>query len=217
MTTPNLLQALTTLVNSVAEKATSEVAKSNFEGTAERLVRMYEDVSWEPNRIAENVCRELNRVFPSDSQGDEDAMVVQGPILINSYCPHHFQPVRYQVFVGYLPKDGKVLGLSKLARIPEYMSKQFVLQEQLASDIAHVFYDPSVLPYIEPHLKEDSFTSRGSIVQLVGVHTCEACRGVMQDARTSVTARRGEFQDESLEARFYQQVDQCQKARPFGG
>ena len=214
---PTLLEALEVLVESVSANATSDVARENFVGTAERLARMYSEVSWTPTTIAEAVCKELNKVFPSDSQSAEGAMVVQGPILLNSYCPHHFQPVRYQAYIGYLPKNGQVLGLSKIARIPEALSRQFVLQEQLAEDIAHVFYEPEQLPYIASHLNENSFSSQGSIVQLVGVHTCEACRGVMQDARTSVTARRGLFTDDSLEARFYQQVDQCQKARPFGG
>ena len=60
------------------------------------------------------------------------------------------------------------------------------------------------------------FDSEGCIVTLVGTHTCMSCRGVLQDARTLLTERRGAFRGADLEGRFYQAVQLLNTARPFG-
>lgn len=213
-----LLQGLTSLENTLRDNALTETDKENFDGSAARVLRMYRELSWTPKQIAEYLDAVLHKAFPSDNQ-EENGMVVQGPIILNSMCPHHFMPVRYHAFIGYLPKDGRVLGLSKISRAPEALSKQFILQEQLAKYIADAFFDVSKLPNTLTRYMnlENAFTSYGSIVSLVGVHTCQSCRGAHSDARTIVTERRGAFQDADKEARFNQQVAFLNSSRPFGG
>jgi GTP cyclohydrolase I len=215
----DLVHALQVLEEFLASRAISDSDRANFTGSAKRVARMYQEMCWEPTHIAEEVGHILKVSFPVD-ESEEPGVVVQGPIQLNSMCPHHFMPVRYHAYVGYLPRQGgNVLGLSKLARIPEYLSKRFVLQEQLAKDIADAFYDPRRMLLFRQHPAhaEFDFYSDGSIVTLVGVHTCESCRGVVQDARTLVTERRGSFTDGTLEARFYQAIGSLRQERPFGG
>lgn len=217
VTIPHLEQALQVVEQFLSERAVSPVDRENFVGSAMRVARMYQEMAWRPDEIAEAIAGILRVTFPVGPSA-ESGIVTQGPIKLNSMCPHHFMPVRYNAYVSYLPKaGGKVLGLSKLARIPEYLSKRFVLQEQLAKDIADVFYEPGSMDLFKNEAEFD-FESGGSIVMLIGTHTCESCRGVNQDARTMVTERRGAFQeDDSLEARFNQAVSNLRVDRPFGG
>lgn len=212
-----LEEALQVVENFLAERALTPVEKENFRGSAARVARMYQEMAWTPHEIAEAIAAILKVAFPV-GESAEAGMVTQGPIKLNSMCPHHFMPVRYNLYMAYLPvQGGAVLGLSKLARIPEYLSKRFVLQEQLAKDIADVFYQPKAMALFEDSEPFD-FESEGSIAMLIGTHTCESCRGVNQDARTMVVERRGAFQDEgSLESRFMQAVDNLRIDRPFGG
>jgi GTP cyclohydrolase I len=136
-------------------------------------------------------------------------MITQGPIVVNSHCPHHLYSVKYVCFVSYLPKGGNVLGLSKLARICEILANRPVLQEQLAHDIANVLYKNKASRF-------SSIDSMGSAVMLVGTHLCMSCRGVRSMARTTVTEIRGAFWDEGMEFKFQQAVNAAKTINPFG-
>lgn len=215
--TKKLVDAIQVIVDFLAERAHTHTEARNFEGTAERVARMYQEVSWPDHRVASELASELSKTFPVDYSA-EAGMVVQGPISINSFCPHHLLPFRANVYVGYLPSaDNEVLGLSKLARIPDILSKRFVLQEQLAKDIADAFFDPAELSVLKSASIKPTFKSEGSIAMVIGVHSCESCRGIRQDARTLVTERRGAFREETIEARFMQAVSIVRVERPFGG
>lgn len=213
----DLAGALSVVEQFLAERAVSDVDRANFVGSAMRVARMYKEMAWHPDEIAEAIAQILKVAFPV-GDSEEPGMIIQGPIVLNSMCPHHFMPVRYNLYMSYLPKQGgSVLGLSKLARIPEYLSKRFVLQEQLAKDVADVFYKPANMGLFE-ETEAISFESDGAIAMLIGTHTCESCRGVNQDARTMVTERRGLFLDDAtMEQRFLQAVSQLRVDRPFGG
>ena len=224
----DLAEALLPLEQFLADRAVTETDRENFRGSAARVARMYFEMAWQPKEIADAIEKILKVTFPV-GESSEAGMVTQGPIVLNSMCPHHFLPVRYNAYLSYLPKQGgKVLGLSKLARIPEYLSKRFVLQEQLAKDIADVFYKPADMAlFTDEKIRQDEanypvapdfdFETDGAIVALIGVHTCESCRGVNQDARTMVTERRGAFTESDMEARFNQAMAQLRVERPFGG
>ncbi len=215
VTRDDVANSLKTVVRYLQQNAHSSTEAVNFEGTADRVARMYEQLSWTKTDVASAVAEVLATTFPVEP-GQEPGMIVQGPIVLNSMCPHHLLPVRYHAYVGYLPSaESRVLGLSKLARIPEFLSKRFVLQEQLAKDIANSLFDPANMDLLKGH--KFDFKTEGSIALLVGTHTCEACRGVRQDARTMVTERRGAFQDALFESRFMQAVEITRVERPFGG
>lgn len=239
-----LLDAYKVIVDHLKSGTQDKNLLANFEGTEERCVKALTEMCLTEEEINKQLEHILSKVFPiNEASGDKDSdgfstynrngmrangMVTQGPIAINSMCPHHLMPVRYEAYVSYIPKDGQVLGLSKLARISKLLGKRPVLHEQLASDIADVLCAPEYVEdaydnngeYFQKSMpsmfKFKSLRSAGSAVCLVGTHTCECCRGVEEDARTEVTEMRGNFiRDNGMEGKFYQAVNAIKQAKPF--
>lgn len=190
---------------------------SNFEGSEDRCARALLETCHSDSYISEQLEGIVSRVFAVDEADvyrnvnaqNTNGIICQGPIRVNSCCPHHLYPVMYEVYVAYIPRDGRVLGLSKLARLCKVLGRRPVLHEQLASDIADVLCAPEqdvgdldgnkkLLPFKFPALQSD-----GSAVLVVGVHTCVACRGVQEDARTAVCELRGNFNLPHMEQKFY--------------
>jgi len=127
----------------------------------------------------------LDAVFDDE----HDALVQVGPITVTSMCAHHMLPVTGHAWVGYIP-NGKVCGLSKLARITHYFARQFTVQERVTQDVAD--------------LLEECLTPLGAMVVIEAEHGCMKLRGVEEPSTVTVTsAIRGVFKDEpSARAEF---------------
>lgn len=183
----------------------------NFKGSEDRCVRALLETCKSEDEIIEKINHIISKSFPVNRDSIVECkggLITQGPITIDSSCPHHLYPVRYSAFVSYIPDGDTVLGLSKLARICKIMGRRPVLHEQLASDIADVlcWSETSRFPGIK---------SYGSAVMLVGVHSCEFARGVHEDALTSVVELRGGYWDPDMEEKFYRAVESIKSCRPF--
>ena len=153
--------------------------KEQFSGTADRLVRMVEELCWPMERIAE----ECERYFKSTFKDSYDEMLVEGPITAWTLCPHHLLPCRFTVFVGYTPK-GHVIGLSKFSRLAVVMAKRPIMQESYSRELAEL---------IQTKLKPS-----GVGVYVIGSHGCMKARGILQqetDVSTSVLL--GAFKDDA--------------------
>ncbi len=100
-------------------------------------------------------------------------MVVLRDISFNSMCEHHLMPFEGKAHIAYIP-DGKVVGLSKLARIVDSLSKRPQVQERLTSQIAD--------------LLAERVKARGCAVVIEAVHTCMTCRGVKKPGSMMVTS-----------------------------
>lgn len=206
-TSEELRGAYQVIVDHLRSNTTNAELLANFEGTEDRAVRALFETCRSDTEIAERLAPIVAVEFPisrTRAKGKKEApagSVTQGPIVVNSCCPHHLMPVRYHAHVSYIPaKNGGVLGLSKLARIAKDLGRRPVLQEQLAEDIADVLYmknGEAAFPSLE---------SAGSAVMLVGMHTCMACRGVEENALTSVTALRGAYWEPEMEQKFQNAV-----------
>lgn len=171
----------------------TESEKSNFIGTPERVFRLWEETTKTKTEIDIELKAILNTEFPTDD--DEPGMIVQGPIEFSSWCPHHLLPVLYTAHVAYIPEvNGRVLGLSKIARAVTVLGQRPILHEALAKEIAEVFHT--------------RIKSQGSAVILTGIHTCMSIRGIKSGAKTSITELRGIFKKGNLEQKFYQSVAQ---------
>lgn len=116
-------------------------------------------------------------LFPSDN----DEMVIVRDIELYSLCEHHLLPIIGKANVAYLPA-GKVLGLSKLARIVDMFARRLQIQEQLTKQIADAIQAVT--------------GARGVAVHIEAAHMCMAMRGVeKQHAMTTTSVMLGAFRD----------------------
>ncbi|WP_027482617.1 GTP cyclohydrolase I FolE [Deinococcus pimensis] len=114
------------------------------------------------------------------AEGSE--MVIVKDIEFYSMCEHHMLPFFGRAHIGYIP-DGKILGLSKFARVTDMFARRLQVQERITTQIAE-----AVQELLEP---------RGVAVVLEGVHLCMAMRGVeKQHSSTTTSAMRGVFRDD---------------------
>ena len=130
-----------------------------------------------PRRIAATYAELLTpapfnpTTFPND--GEYDELVVAREIPFHSLCEHHLLPFQGVAHVGYLPGE-RIIGLSKLARVVEYVARSLQVQERLTGQIARWLQDE-----LEP---------RGVGVVLEAEHFCMSLRGVQKAGATTVTS-----------------------------
>jgi len=162
------------LVDSLATVyATCPTVLKQLKDTPGRLARMYSEFCWNPDDIEEEISKQF-RVF----EDRFDEMLVTGPIVVWTLCPHHLLPVRLNIWVGYVP-NGKVLGLSKFARIAIVMGKKPTMQETYTNELADL-----LLGRLQP---------KGVGVYAIGMHGCMTSRGVRQVSSIVTSSLRGCF------------------------
>ena len=143
--------------------------------TPDRIGRMYEEIMAGYSQKPEDV---LNTFFTVE----EDSPVIEKDITFYSMCEHHMLPFFGKAHIAYIP-DGKVVGLSKLARCVEVYAKRPQIQERLTSQIA------------EAIMKE--LSPKGVMVMLEAEHMCMTMRGVKKPGTKTVTlSKRGLFEKE---------------------
>ena len=109
--------------------------------------------------------------LPGDSH---DEMVIVKDISFSSVCEHHLAPFMGKCHVAYIPKGGRIVGLSKLARITEVFSKRLQLQERLTQQIAQTLFD--------------NLDPIGVMVVVEAEHTCMTIRGVKKPGAVTITS-----------------------------
>jgi len=156
-----------------------------LKGTPERVANMYEEVFDGMNYTNDELIKSLGVTFDEGLIYDENRhdMVFMKDIDIFSYCEHHLALMyNMKVSVAYIPKK-EVIGLSKIARIAEMVSKRLQLQERIGADIAYI-------------MKEVTKTEDVAVI-IEGEHSCMTTRGIKKpNTRTITTTLSGRFQDE---------------------
>ena len=145
-------------------------------GTPDRIARACEEIF---GGMQEDPSKHLLRQF--HEPGNEDMVIVKD-IPFASMCEHHLLPFTGKAHVCYLPKDGRITGLSKIARCVDGYARRPQLQERLTQQIAD-----ALNTRLEPH---------GVLVVLQAEHTCMNMRGIKSAGSLTMTsAVRGCFKD----------------------
>lgn len=162
--------------------------REGLKETPDRVARMCNEIFEGMCYTNEEIARMFDKCFEDVKTGD---LVVESNIPIHSFCEHHIM-LMYDVSVaiGYIP-NGKVIGLSKLARIADMVGKRLQLQERIGSDIADIL--------------EMVLDTKDIIVVINGKHGCMTARGIKaREAVTKTATLRGRFESDSdLRSEFY--------------
>jgi GTP cyclohydrolase IA len=146
--------------------------------TPKRVAKMYQEVFMGLNQ-------DPKEYFQTVFGEDHEELVLVKDIPFYSMCEHHLVPFFGVAHVAYIPKNGKVTGLSKLARAVEAVAKRPQLQERITSTVAD-----SILETLEPH---------GVMVVIEAEHMCMTMRGVKKPGSKTITsAVRGVFAEDSI-------------------
>lgn len=149
--------------------------REGLKETPDRVARMLEELT---SGYSDDPSVHLSKTF---EQGGSRA-VIEKDIYFSSTCEHHLMPFFGKVHIAYIP-DGKVVGLSKLARVVDAFSRRLQLQERLNAQIADAIFD--------------ELAPKGVMVVVEGEHTCMTARGVKKfGSKTVTSAVRGQVPDD---------------------
>lgn len=163
-------KAVTVILEAIGENPEREGLRE----TPQRVARMYAELTSGYNDSAKT---HLSKVFTAENA----EVVLEKDITFHSLCEHHMLPFFGKVHIAYIP-NGKVVGLSKLARVVETFARRLQIQEQMTNQIADAI--------------DDELSPKGVFVIIEAEHTCMTMRGIKKIGSKTVTvATRGEFKD----------------------
>lgn len=175
-------------VRTLIEWAGDDPTREGLIDTPKRVVKAYKEwfagYDQDPDEI-------LARTF-EEVEGYDD-IVLMKDIRLESFCEHHIAPIIGVAHIAYLPK-GKVVGISKLARLMDIYAKRMQVQETLTAQIADTL--------------ERVLQPRGVAIMIEAEHQCMSTRGVHKNGTGTVTTRfTGVFKDDKdMEARFFRLI-----------
>ena len=161
------LEKIAAGVRMMLEGMGEDITRDGLQKTPERVADFYRELTegmWiDPKDHIE--------ALPGDSH---DEMVLVKDISIASVCEHHLAPFVGKCHIAYIPKHGRIIGLSKLARIAEIFARRLQVQERLTQEIAQTLFE-----YLQPI---------GVMVVIEAEHTCMTLRGVKKPGAVTVTS-----------------------------
>lgn len=168
-------KSVASLLEAIGEDSAREGLRETPSRVAEMYAQLFSGVGSDPQEA-------IDAIFDAD-QSDP---VVLRDVPFHSFCEHHLLPFFGKAQMGYIP-NGKIAGLSKLARTLDLASRRLQVQERLTGQVADAIFDA-----LNPH---------GVVVELEAEHLCMSMRGVENPGnRVITTAVRGEFGGTPLDA-----------------
>lgn len=154
-------------VRDILEAIGEDPDREGLQETPQRVARMYAEVF-------AGLHRDINKDIKVFHGEGNDEMILIGDIPFYSMCEHHLLPFHGKAHVVYIPRDGKIFGLSKVARIVDTLSRKPQLQEKLTSEIADAI--------------EKAVDARSVCVVLEAEHLCMTMRGIRKPGSKTVTS-----------------------------
>lgn len=152
-----------------------DVNREGLKDTPERVARMYEELCAGMNQEPEE---HLSKTFSCDNEN----VVIEKDITFYSTCEHHLMPFYGKVCIAYIP-NGKVVGISKLARTVEVYARRLQIQEQMTQQIAEAI--------------EKYINAKGVLVTVEAEHMCMSARGIKKPgSKTFTFASTGNFNED---------------------
>jgi len=175
-------EAIKLLLEGIGE----DVNREGLQGTPERIARMCEE-------IYGGLDNEADEHLQKQFHVENNEMVLEKDITFYSMCEHHMLPFYGKVHIAYIP-DGKVVGLSKLARTVEVFARRLQLQEQMTAQIAD-----ALMENLHP---------KGVMVLAEAEHMCMTMRGIKKPGSKTVSVvTRGAFEEnEKLQNMFFRMI-----------
>jgi GTP cyclohydrolase I len=171
MDTKKIEKAVRELLEAIGENP----ERKDLLDTPQRVAEMYEEVF---SGIRQDPEKELEIIL---DQKHEEIILLKG-ISLYSVCEHHLLPFIGKAHIAYIPKEGRVTGLSKLVRVVDILAKRPQVQERLTTQIAEI-----IMRKLKP---------QGCMVIIEAEHMCMSMRGVKRPGTLTVTsAVRGIFQE----------------------
>lgn len=159
-------------------------------GTPDRIVRMWKEIF----RGYDPAQKPKITTFTNDMES-EDMVFDSGDYY--SMCEHHMMPFFGKYYFAYIPsKDGRIIGISKIARVVNYCSARLQLQERLARDIVKMLSEAI------------DGKCEGMAIVMKGTHLCKTMRGVRSQGQMTVSFLSGVFKtDDKARQEFYKLID----------
>ena len=162
-------------IKDILEAIGEDPRRKDLQKTPQRVAEMYEEIF---SGIKQEPEKELEVIL--DQKHDEIILLKNIPLY--SVCEHHLLPFFGKAHIAYIPKGGRVTGLSKLARLTDILSKRPQVQERLTTQIADI-----IMTKLKP---------QGCMVVIEAEHLCMSFRGVKKTGTLTVTsAVRGIFKE----------------------
>ncbi|HDR4895262.1 MULTISPECIES: GTP cyclohydrolase I FolE [Bacillus cereus group] len=164
-------------VKMILEAIGEDINREGILETPKRVAKMYKEVF---QGLGQNPEKHLLKIF---NENHEELVLVK-EIPFYSMCEHHLVPFFGSAHIGYIPNNGKVTGLSKLARALETICKRPQVQERITNELANVIYE--------------TLKPKGVIVVIEAEHMCMTMRGVKKPGSMTITSSyKGIFKDNS--------------------
>lgn len=166
-------KAVTLLLEGIGE----DVNREGLKDTPKRVARMYEELCAGMNQDSREI---LSRTFSCDNED----IVIEKDITFYSTCEHHLMPFYGKAHIAYIP-NGKVVGISKLARTVEVYARRLQIQEQMTNQIAEAI--------------SEYLGAKGVLVMVEAEHMCMSARGIKKPGSKTISfAAKGKLEDQNL-------------------
>ncbi len=170
------LEKIATAIGMILEAVGEDPTRAGLIDTPQRVARMYQELCYSTGVDA---ASEISCKFQEGTEG----LVVIKDIEFTSLCEHHLVPFLGKAHVAYLPGNGIITGLSKIARVVELTARRLQVQERMTEEIADAI--------------SKGIEAQGVCVLLEAEHMCMSMRGIKKPgARTITTAFRGLFKED---------------------